>query len=266
MIGIQFQRLLHSTNFYLSLGIASLLAITQYIVAAVPLLDGMDSSTIIPPSAYLLWLNSSISEITNLFLLILPILAIVPFSMQLLVDKKSKYYQLMMMRSGKFNYLFSMVAVSSLAGFIVIAIPLLLNFFLFSLTFMAIPPNPIIHYVDGIYGFKTLFFSLQLNHPLLHILLYIFLSGVVGSLYACLATTFALFFNFSLIVLVIPMIFHLIVHVVNEPINVAISPINFLNISSRVPVHLWSVSLFCVFVLLCIIILFVIGGKKLDGK
>lgn len=271
MIAIQFQRLLHSKYFYISLIIGSLISVFHYFQTTLTIIGGEKAEELygkqvtIPDSAYLLWLNASMSEITDMFFMLLPILAVLPFSIQLLVDKKANYYQLMMMRSGKYQYLFSMIIISGIGGFLVIVIPLLLNFLLFSLTFPAISPDPFVYYVYGIFSFNTLFFNFQLNNPLIHTLIYILLSGFIGSLFASLALVLGLFFRFTLIVLVFPVVINILISFSGEFLNIGISPMIFLDMSNRVPVNLWGVLLFCLCMIICSAILFFIGGKKLDG-
>ncbi|WP_243292947.1 hypothetical protein [Bacillus sp. FJAT-47783] len=270
MIAIQFQRLLHSKFFYIGLIIGSLITVLHYFQTTMTIIGGEKAAalygkqSIIPDSAYLLWLNASMSEMTDLFFMLLPILAVLPFSIQLLTDKKVNYHQLMMMRSGKYTYLFSMLFISAVAGFLVIVIPILINFLLFSLTFPAISPNPFIYYTYGIYSFKTLFISLQLNYPLMHTLFYILLSGFIGSLFAIFSSVLCLYFRFTLIVLATPVFISLLISVCSEFFHIALSPINFLDMSSVLPVYPWSVLLFCISMIICTLILLIIGVRNLD--
>jgi hypothetical protein len=270
LIAIQFQRLLHSKYFYISLIIGSLITVSHYLQTVLTIISGEKAAALygkqmtIPDSAYLLWLNASMSQITDMFFMLLPILAVLPFSIQLVVDKKANYYQLMMMRSGKYKYLLSMLIISGVGGFLVIVIPLLINFLLFSLTFPAISPDPFVYYINGLFSFKTLFFYLQLNYPLIHTLFYILLSGVIGSLFAIFALVLCLYFRFTLIVLVIPVIISILISVCSEIFHIGLSPLNFLDMSTGVPVYLWAVLVFCFCMIICTSILLIIGGRKLD--
>lgn len=268
MLKVQFQRLLQSKYLYISLILGCVLTTLHYfqIMRTLVYNDMSDlNKSVIPETAYLLWLNSNGTEVANLFLFILPVLAILPFGTQLLSDIKANYHQLMIMRSSKFMYLQSMVMISAVGGFMVIVIPLALNFLLFILTFPAISPDPFIYYMDGVYSFKTLFFTWQLNHPFLHTLFYIFLSGVSGGLFASLAASLALYFKFSILLLVTPLFFSLLFSALSELLDLAIAPMKFLDISSRMPVELWGVGLFAFVSVLCTGILLFLGGRKLNG-
>ncbi|WP_382360273.1 hypothetical protein [Lentibacillus kimchii] len=195
--------------------------------------------------------------------MLVPILAALPFSTQFLVDRKTNYYELMMMRSGKYKYLFSMLAVSAFAGFLAIAIPLLINFLLFSLTFPAIHPDPFVYYTQGLFSFKTLFYSLQLNFPLIHTLFYIFLSGIIGSLFAVFSAALCLHIRFSLISLVIPVIISILISGLSELVEVGLSPIDFLDMNATAPVYLWCIALFGILMIMLTFILAIIGVRRL---
>jgi len=268
LIVVQFQRLIHSKFFYISLLVGSIITISQYVQTAWTIIRGealYGKASTIPDSAYLLWLNTSLSEITNLFLMLLPVLAVLPYSLQLLVDKKTNYSQLMIMKSGKYKYLFSMLTMSAFSGFLVVAIPIFVNFLLFSLTFPAISPNPFVYYIYGIDAYDTLFFNLRLNAPLIHTMIYIFLSGLVGSLFAVFTTTLCLYFRYTLIILAIPLFINLLISVVDESFTMAVSPLNFLKMTVSLPVHLWDVLLFALLMIFLTCILLGIGVRRLAG-
>lgn len=266
LLAVQVKRLFYSKLFYISLLIGSAITIAQYIQMTTIIFSSEKMvKSIIPDSTYLLWLNINLSELTNLFFMLLPILAVLPFSIQLLVDKKTNYSQFMIMKSGKYTYLFSMIIVSSISGFLVIFLPILINFFLFSLTFPAISPSPFIYYMYGLDWFDTLFYELHLSYPLIHALFYIFLSGLIGSLFAALATTLCLFFRYTLIILTIPLIINLITSLLSEFFEIGISPMLFLNMTSSVPIYLWSTLMFCCFMIVCTLILLSIGVRRLEN-
>jgi hypothetical protein len=260
---VQFKRLLNNRLFYISLFLGSIITVLHYLQITMNIYGNQLS---IPDSAYLLWLNSNsrLSDITKLFFILLPILAVLPFSIQLLIDKKTNYYQLIMIKSGKYKYLLSMLTISSIGGFLVIAIPISINFLLFSITFPYITPDPFIYYTDGLSSYKTLFFYLQLNYPLIHTLIYILLSGIVGSIFALFAAVLCLYLRFSLIILVTPLFINLLMSFLGEFFGVSLSPIYFLEMSSELPVYLWSVLVYCSFMIICTIILFIIGVRRLE--
>ncbi|PAD20156.1 hypothetical protein [Terribacillus saccharophilus] len=260
MLAVQFQRLLHSKFFYISILIGSIITILHYIQTGATVGEG----SIIPESAYLLWMNSSISEITDLFLMLLPILAVMPFSTQLIEDKKTNYHLLMIMRTSKKKYLFTILITSSVAGFLAIVIPIVINFFLFTLTFPAIPPDPFIYYTEGLFSFETFFYNWQLNYPLIHSIFYIFLSGLVGSVFAIFSVGLCLYFRFTLIVLAIPIVISLLFSLCGEFLELSLSPINFLDMSSTLPVSPWSVFIFCSVMCVSTLLLIIVGGRKLD--
>lgn len=65
---------------------------------------------------------------TDLFFLLLPLLAVVPFSWSLLVERTSGYAGHIIARSGRKQYLLAKLLAAFLAGGAVVAIPILLNF------------------------------------------------------------------------------------------------------------------------------------------
>ncbi|PAD39523.1 hypothetical protein CHH53_04745 [Terribacillus sp. 7520-G] len=92
LLAVQFSRLLHSKFFYISILIGCFITMAHFLQTTS---ISTNETSIIPNSAYLLWLNVSMSEIVNMFFMMLPILAVLPFSTQLLIDKKTKYHHLM---------------------------------------------------------------------------------------------------------------------------------------------------------------------------
>ncbi|MFC4387880.1 hypothetical protein ACFOZ1_08655 [Gracilibacillus marinus] len=271
MLSVQFKRLFYSKYFYLSLIIGSLIAIFQYAqITSMVFADLKDRalsghSPAIPDSSYLLWMYSSLSEIANLSLVLLPILAVIPYGIQLLTDRKTNYAQLMIMKAGKHRYLFSMLAVSAAAGFLVIVLPLLLNFLLFAITFPSIAPNQFLYYMYSPGSYQVLFFDLHQSFPFLHTMIYITLAGLVGGFFAMFATSLGLIVRFQLLLVVVPLLFTFILSMIDEFLQLSLAPYDFLHMVNALPTELFYVYIFFGLLLLGTAAFYGIGVRNI-GK
>jgi hypothetical protein len=216
---------------------------------------------VVPASSYLSWISAKGNDISSYFyFLIFPFLAALPYSGQLHTDIHSGYYELAISKSSKYNYYISMIGVNVIAGFIVVSLPVLINFYLHCLSFKAIPPHPALYYGDVVLDNQsTLFYELFQTQPLLTTLIYIVLFGLVGSMMALTALASSLVIKKKIIIYAVPFIYQLLLSIV--PSLVYSYPGRFLQITGD-GVKQSGVGMFFFITILLCLLFYLIGKRK----
>lgn len=134
-------------------------------------------------SAYGQWMAMDISEPEiGLFLFLVPLLATLPYAMSYNKDRSAGYYAQLVSRGGLKEYLIGKYVAVFVSGFIVVVIPLLINFLLVTLDTPLRVPLVISSSALGTREFGLI--KLYFHHPLLFTLFYIFLDGLWGGVFA----------------------------------------------------------------------------------
>lgn len=249
MVRVHLQRLFENRAFYVSLFIGICLTTSQFIFSVIN--SNSFPSGSIPKSSYLTWLGANgFDTATTIYLFLLTLLAAIPYGAQLYIDKKTGYYELVISKSSKLKYHSSIATVNFIAGWLVVSLPVLFNFYLHSLKFRAIKPNPVLYY-DKVPGeFSTLFYNLFNEHPLIHTVIYIGLFGLVGSMMAAVSLASSLVIQKKIFIYATPFIFQLLLF--SFPISISLNPMEFLLTVSTSVVQLKGVCIFFILsTLLC---------------
>jgi hypothetical protein len=258
VLRVHFIRLLESPYLYFSILIGIIITTFQYILSL-----GFLSYSDIPMSSYLTWLSSTgFNPMTSIFLLILPILAALPYGAQLRLDVKTGYFDLSIHKSTRGKYYTSIYLINAFAGFFVILVPVTWNFLLHSLTYKAITPNPMLYYSHVPESRTTLFYHLFFNFPVVNTIIYILLFGLVGSVMATLALSSGFFAKNKLIIFSIPFVFQLFLSLL--PSGLFINPQDFLLSVSISVVQLGGVIKFFLVTLFLTSIVFFLGKIKYE--
>ena len=258
MVRVHFMRLIESKSLYFSLLIGLLITTGQYVFVSLDVRSFTQG--VIPKSSYLTWLGANgFDQITTIFLFILPILAALPYGAQLQSDIHYGYYELSSSKISKRKYLSSIYIVNAIAGFLAIIIPVMFNFFLHSLTYKAIVPNPMLYYGYVPEQNTTLSNYLFFNHPFINTLMYIVLFGLVGSAMAMLSLSSGFFTKKKLIIFSIPFAFQLILFIL--PTDISLNPMEFLpSVSTRTVQFEGVIGFFLGILFLCSIFIYL--GKR----
>lgn len=114
-------------------------------------------------SLYNVWIGSISGDLffTTIFYFILPLAATLPFSFSLSDESKSGYLRQMTLKKGQMRYYFAKYIVTFTSGFLLAAIPLLINVIITACYIPAYKPDPLEQLYSGqYYGQYTLIFVL----------------------------------------------------------------------------------------------------------
>lgn len=127
MIKLEFKNLISRSEFFISFTLMLLFSIISVVINASDIY-GKSIDNVISASD-LFMINSHSGRILSgmIIMVLLPVIASVPFSDSYYIDKKSGIYLSVLTRTSQLNYIFSKAIVTFLSAFIVLFIPLLLN-------------------------------------------------------------------------------------------------------------------------------------------
>lgn len=215
-------------------------------------------------SPYTKWLNIDlVSPFTTMFYFLLPLIATIGIGTVIQEDKNNGFLYIALSKTTFQKYFTSFFIVSFLVGFVVIALPLLFNFFTAFLFLPNVPVDPIINSNIGITETSTFFPDLYFNHPFIHVLFYIFLSGFFGGVFSLLSVSCSFYYKNQFVVLIIGFAIQIVLTVFNLFISFPISPMFFLReIQPIQGGSLLFVVVFAVLFLFISFILFYQGVKR----
>ena len=189
MIKTELERAFKSWSLWLALIIGMGLSIAQIITRIIPaamnpLMGYMpDNATLMPISAFQVWIGNGVSFEYSLFIRLIPILAAMPYAVTYLSDIKSGIIKNYVTRTAKFNYLAAKYIAVFVTGGVVVVMPLLINY----LTAITILPSLV--WPVGVFASspKSIWSAIFYTHPHIYMIMYMILLFVCGGLMAMLA-------------------------------------------------------------------------------
>lgn len=154
-------------------------------------------------SAYINWMGADVGSFeSTMFYLLLPFLAALPFGWSLAEEIRSGYAAHVIFRSGKKSYYTAKMTAAFCSGFLVIAVPLMLNFLVVSAFLPCLTPE--ILYPYGGLMQKSMLYQLYYTYPHIYVCAYILLDGIYGGLFAVIATASACFLANRFMTVLVP--------------------------------------------------------------
>ena len=189
MIKTELERAFKSWSLWLALIIGMGLSIAQIITRIIPaamnpLMGYMpDNATLMPISAFQVWIGNGVSFEYSLFIRLIPILAAMPYAVTYLSDIKSGIIKNYVTRTAKFNYLAAKYIAVFVTGGVVVVMPLLINY----LTAITILPSLV--WPVGVFASspKSIWSAIFYTHPHVYMIMYMILLFVCGGLMATIA-------------------------------------------------------------------------------
>ncbi len=232
---IEFNRLLKAWSFWVSIGLGLLLSISQYIMNPLNVVKYLDvykklnNPMITPHSVFNNWIGGEASSFQHyIFFMIIPILCVMPWSTSLYTDIKSGLVKNYFTRASKLKYFTSKYIITFLTGGIVIAMPLLLNLYLSSITLPSILPEASM----GTYGVGTraIWSSLFYTHPYIYCYCYILLIFIFSGLISTTALALGTWINNIFTIFLMPFITCLFLYTIFQREDLLkFVPVNFLD-------------------------------------
>lgn len=162
-----------------------------------------------PGQLYDFWIGQHFSFNTQgeIFYLILPMLATLPFADSYFADARDGFLRSVCIRTKRLHYYVAKYIAVFLSAFVVITVPLLLDFILGTLFLPLMPPLVTLSQtaVRENQTFPWLFY----NMPVVYVLVYTLMAGVFAGLLAVLALAFSHILNYRFLVLLAPFIGYL---------------------------------------------------------
>lgn len=159
-----------------------------------------------PGQLYDYWIGQHCFRNTQgeIFYLILPMLATLPFADSYFADAKDGFLRSVCIRTKRLHYYVAKYIAVFLSAFVVITVPLLLDFLLGTL-FLPLM-QPLVTLSQTTVGETQTFPWLFYNMPVVYVLVYTLMAGVFAGLLAVLALAFSHILNYRFLVLLAPFI------------------------------------------------------------
>lgn len=213
MFRIEMDRLLKSKRFYISLLLGSGLALWHFFKWVFPVSRSWDmvvaygkSTGLTPASAYESWMNISLFPMPSfLFLMVLPILAVLPYGLTYDNDRKSGWIKNIYVRTERQSYMRVKLGLAFSSGMLVVIFPLVLNFLLA----MACLPLKNPQLCSGLMRNRNIWCDLFYQNPMCYVLLFTLLDGVYGGLMSMLAVLLSHSTDYGFLVGIMPFLYHM---------------------------------------------------------
>lgn len=231
------------------------------------LLYGMDAARIFSESPYTTWIGIDPFNFSPiLFFLLIPIIASVPTATLLRQDINNRFIVQLKLRKSLKQVIWGYATIAFIAGFIVIAIPLLINFGSYFFILPNVKPDDMINSNLAIMNKNTLLVSLYYTHPFVHALLAIVFTSFWGGLFSLFTFTSSLFIKNKFVALCSGLMLQIILLLVNSlvklPKDIGYAPFNFLKETNGANVSLVTVSVITVIMIASCLSLIKWGGKR----
>ena len=187
----EWERMINGRMFWISILVGCVISLVQIVMEVIPralnILGGYSGRAGEPRSMYMYWMGMNYaSPYKEIFLTILPILAMMPHALSYYMDCNSGYIKSVYTRTKRINYLSAKYIITFVSGGIVIIIPYLLNMLISACMLPAL--NPI---RNGQYNSAAdLFQELLYNKPMLYIAVYLVINFVFAGMFATIVLTF----------------------------------------------------------------------------
>ncbi|WKB49919.1 hypothetical protein QYH60_13275 (plasmid) [Lactococcus lactis subsp. lactis] len=231
------------------------------------LLYGMDASRIFSESPYTTWIGIDPFNFSpSLFFLLIPIIASVPTATLLRQDINNRFIVQLKLRKSLKQVIWSYAIVAFISGFIVIAVPLLINFGSYFFILPNVKPDDMINSNLTIMNKNTLLVSLYYTHPFFHALLAIIFASFWGGIFSLFTFASSLFIKNKFVALCSGLILQIILLLVNSmlklPKDISYAPFNFLKEMNNANIDISTVLTVTIFMIAVCLALIKWGGKR----
>lgn len=213
MFRIEMNRLFKSRGLYISLLIGCGLALWHFFRWIAPVSRSWDmlnaygkSTGFTLESAYEVWMHSSFFPTPSfLFLMVLPILAVLPYGLTYDNDRKSGWIKNIYVRAERKRYMKVKLGLAFLSGMLVIMLPLLFNFMLAAASLPLKAPQPCLALMRP----RNIWCGLFYQNPMCYVALVTLLNGVYGGLMSMLAVLLSHSTDYGFLVGILPFLYHM---------------------------------------------------------
>lgn len=189
-------------SFWIACGISSVLVIMQTISVRTPI---WPENISYPVSIFNQWIGGeSYSYASSLFYVFLPLIAMLPFGVQYLVDQKNGYLKHLALRVPATQVVLSYQICNFLVAFTASLIPFLLSLYICSMQYPALRPQAVTHTFSSGYG--SMLSGLFYTKPFGYCILYSVLIAVYQALLASVGMGLSFFMKNTFLCLLCPLL------------------------------------------------------------
>lgn len=184
-------------------------------------------------SPYTMWISiDGFTFVPTIFFILLPLIASLPASTLLKEDFTNGYFYKLKMGKSIKQILATYLGIAFMTGFIVIAVPLLFNFFSWFMILPNVKPDNLLNINIGARNFTMLFVSLYYSHPFIHAILSIIFSSLWSGLFAVFTMVTSLWIKNKFAAMCTGLVLQIILLLMNATIHlpyfISYSPADFL--------------------------------------
>ncbi|WP_439443475.1 hypothetical protein ACSMFR_00635 [Listeria aquatica] len=218
-------------------------------------------------SPYTRWMSiDPFNTMSAIFFILLPLIAALPAGSLLRKDIDSGFIYQSLIKSNVRQVLRSYLSISFGLGFIVVLIPLAVNFGLYFFLFPNIVPDNLLNSNLLIIHQNTLFVTLYYSHPFLHAALSILWSAFWGGLFSLFVTASSLWIKNTFIALMSGLVLQIILLIISSFLPTlktgSLAPFEFTRETALTTNIKWLPILVILFALLCYSAYFIFRGVK----
>lgn len=186
------------------------------------------------------WLGGDPSSLEGLlYYILIPILAVLPYSISYLEDKETGYVKQIYTRDQRMGYLKAKFLSVFCVGGTVCVVPLILNLMLCATILPALYPQNL---AGTFINANVLWFGIHETHPLLYAMIFILIDFIYAGFMAVLPLVFSFFSTKKFVILLMPFVIHIFTYSLSMMLpmsdSVEYSPIIFLRPANGCPT-LW---------------------------
>lgn len=266
----EWERMVNGRMFWVSILIGCIISLVQIVMEVLPralnVLRSYSGKTGEPYSLYGCWIGmNGASPYKEIFLTILPILAMMPHALSYYMDCKSGYVKSVYTRTRKINYLSAKYIVTFVSGGIAVVIPYLLNLLISAYMLPAL--NPI---KNGQFNSAAaLFQELLYNKPMLYIAVYLVINFAFAGTFATIVLAFTYIIDNIFLISMTPFIIWYAFVIIRDSlvfkgIYFNINPMCIVDMSGPVIIKAYDVIGTFLIVTIPTIVVYFVNGVKSD--
>lgn len=257
-----FRERISKKNFYISLLIGCIISLYQIQESINPKFQN-----IFFDSPYTKWISIDSFHISpQLFFLLISIISSIACSMILREDVDNGLFHKLKIKKKFSTIITGYFFTAFIIGFLIVLIPLILNFICYLTILPNLIPNPLINSNILVIKDNTLLFDLYYSHPEIHVIISILFTSLWGGLFSMFAMVNSLILKNKYLGLcsgfILQMILMLINTVIKLPNNISYVPSDFLRETASASINIPVTMTVTFLMLIYIIIMFNIGGKN----
>lgn len=214
---IEIDRAFRGKGLKISLGIGMFISMAHIVQWIIPHAKGWNemvqyfkSDMQYPISLYYEWMcGNTYNPEGFLYFLILPLLAVLPYSISFYQDREKGFVHQICVRTERINYFIAKTVAAFLAGGIAVTVPLVVNFLICA---MFLPALPIQGLAGTFINTSVLWYRIFAVCPIVYVLIFLILDFIFAGLTACLPLFFSFFSEKKYVILMMPFVIQVFVY------------------------------------------------------